>query len=873
MFDFQDSRVNEKKRKDCTVFDPILFSSNSEICDIYFLLDNIIPNKVLNDLKNFMKSSFPYINYKVLTCFPFKLSEKDFKKNIIDLYLYEKIDLHSYIPDWSKVITVGRAIHSISGSDLNIEGFYDTILWKTSFFAPEIKSQIFPIPHIYSWLGKDTFENFFTLKQIKIASEYKLQKIRLPQPKLILVENPNEHLEQWKSYNGVTAWDLETKTLDPWDPEGKVICLTCAYESELKEYKAYYLPFDKIDTNLLAEWFKTKKLVGNNLKYDVKWQRVKHNIPRECVQIFWDNMKGSHAINEMQYNSLKSDAWLYSFFGGYDLELELYKIKYPKCKNDYSKIPQSIMFPYATMDALVSLICYKRQQLEIDELDKKCPTTTGWSIRRVLEEVSFPAINMFADIEINGMCYDWDKLDIISKDFHDKIEEKKKEVYRVLGMPEDMNIDSGDQLGKFLEEKGWENPGRSQKGFYLTGEDSMLYWKKKGHKEVDLINEYTSLKTVYKTYLGNKEENTGYYQYRKSDNKLHGNFSVSMADSWRGKGYDPNLQNIPSHGELAKIIRSLFSAPSEDYLISENDASGLQLRIGAVMSNDQQMRDIFTKYGGDMHSITARNLFRPDMTLEEFMSRKKEEAIAETRYSAKAVNFGFEFGQVAYSFSSTLKKTWSFETAKKYVQENKLIARQRRIYANEVEKIDSNKEIFDREVAIDDALEFSYYLTASESIRKKFFETYPGLQQWIKDSIDFGVKNGYSPSMWGPIRRTPYLVYQGKNDDKARIKNYENITANSPVQNWENLYMMYNMVRVHKDIINYNLKSYLIGNVHDSAISYIHKTELDIMKDIFVKYFHEEIPELMKGIPFILEGGYSDYYKDEYWHVTENKWF
>jgi len=229
LFDFQDSRVNEKKRKDCTVFDPILFSSNSEICDIYFLLDNIIPNKVLNDLKNFMKSSFPYINYKVLTCFPFKLSEKDFKKNIIDLYLYEKIDLHSYIPDWSKVITVGRAIHSISGSDLNIEGFYDTILWKTSFFAPEIKSQIFPIPHIYSWLGKDTFENFFTLKQIKIASDYKLQKIRLPQPKLTLVENPNEHLEQWKSYNGVTAWDLETKTLDPWDPEGKVICLTCAY--------------------------------------------------------------------------------------------------------------------------------------------------------------------------------------------------------------------------------------------------------------------------------------------------------------------------------------------------------------------------------------------------------------------------------------------------------------------------------------------------------------------------------------------------------------------------------------------------------------------------------------------------------------------
>jgi hypothetical protein len=191
------------------------------------------------------------------------------------------------------------------------------------------------------------------------------------------------------------------------------------------------------------------------------------------------------------------------------------------------------------------------------------------------------------------------------------------------------------QFGKFLKSKGWENPGLSKGGYYLTNEASMTYWKKKGHKEVDLINEYTSIKSLYKTYIGSKEDNSGYFQYRKSDNKLHGSFAVMLADSWRGKSYDPNLQNIPSHGDLAAIVRANFSVSSPDYYISENDASGLQLRIGATMSQDQKMIEIFTKLSGDMHSVTAQGVLRQDLTLEEFLARKKEPEIKETRFTAK----------------------------------------------------------------------------------------------------------------------------------------------------------------------------------------------------------------------------------------------
>jgi len=868
LFDFQNDTINEKKFGSNKEIDPILVPNDNP--DLVFLIDTPIAGKHLSEFKNYMKGNFPNVSYTLVSVLSFDPSKEDLKRDLTNLYLYESINLEKFIKPWSKVITIGRALYSITGDDLSIEGFYDTILWDTSFFDPKTKSRIFPVPFLSSWIGKDCFEDFFTKKQIQLAHDFTVQKIRIQKPRLELVENSFEFFTKWLSYDGITAFDLETKSLDPWSETGRIICLTVAFECEVKELKAYYIPFKNIDTELLNRFFSNKKLIGNNLKYDVRWLRVKAGVQRENIQIFWDNMKGSHAINEMQYNSLKSDAWLFTTFGGYDIDLEKYKIKYPKCKEDYSLIPFSVMFPYATMDALVSLLCYIEQQKKIDELDVKCHITNGWSIRKAIEDVYIPALNMFSDIEIAGMNYDWDKLEKTSIEFKQKLDAKKKEVEIALGVPPGVDIDSGMQFGKFLKSKGWENPGLSKGGYYLTNEASMTYWKKKGHKEVDLINEYTSMKSLFKTYIGSKEDNSGYFQYRKSDNKLHGSFAVMMADSWRGKSYDPNLQNIPSHGDLAAIVRANFSVPSTDYYISENDASGLQLRIGATMSQDQKMIEIFTKLSGDMHSVTAQGVLRQDLTLEEFLARKKEPEIKETRFTAKAINFGLEFGMGAYTFANQLKVEWSLEKAKDYVHKNGLKVRQEKIYKNELAKID---EAQDKDVAIQDALEFSFFLASSEDIRRKFFEVYFGLEQWHSTQHEFAREHGYIQSLWGPIRRTPFLIYEGSDDDKGRIKNYENIVLNSPVQNWEVMYMMYNMSRLHKEIKEKGLKSYIVGNVHDSCISYIHKDEKEIMKELFIKYFHQDIPEVMLGIPYILEGSLSDYYAGEYWHVTEQPWF
>lgn len=883
LFSFQSDIIDSKKFKTATEINPVLFS-NSENPEIYFLVEHSPSPKGLRDLQAYIEGNFS-LTYKIISCLPFKPSEKDLKKAIIELYGLNSIDLSKYIKPYSKVITIGRALYGITKSDdLTIDGFYDTIQWKTSFYAPDIKSQVFPVPFMNSWLGKDTFENYFVKKQVEIALKHTITPSRSPKPNLELVNDCDAFLDKWMDYDGVTAWDLETKRLDPWSADGRIICLTLAFQSEIKDLKAYYLPWNKINIAKLNQFFHNKKLIGNNSKYDVKWSILKGGIERDNLEIFWDNMNGSHAINEMQYNSLKSDAWTLTPFGGYDLELELYKIRYPKCKEDYSLIPQSVMFPYATMDALEALLSYNAQLIEISLLDSLCPLDNGWSIMRALREVTIPAINMFVDIELSGMFYDWNKLKKLSDELIEEIARRRNEIHSLLNIPQYINIDSGDQLGRFLESIGWEDPGRSEKGLYLTNVDSWIYWKKKGHKEVDLIEQYVECVTIMKTFVGvekdEKGKPTGYYQYRKSDGKLHGNFAVMMAGSCRGKSYDPNLQNVVKNSTvklkgvlLHERVRECFCVPDGDYVLSENDASGLQLRIGATLSKDKTMHDIFNKYGGDMHSITGNQIFCPEIPLDVFLSKKKDKPYKDYRKKAKGANFSLEFGSAAFAFAkSTLMSEWSLDEARDYVYTYKLIDRQKKLFQILCKDLEENPDIKDRKCFIQDQLDFSFYWASAEDIRTKFFKTYEGLAQWHKDVDAFATKHGYVQSVWGPIRRLPQLTYQGKGDNKGDIKNLYNIAKNSPVQTFESFYMQSNGVKVHKFIKDNKLKSYLIGNVHDSFISYIHRQEMSVMQKSFTDSFHNHI-DLMGDIPYLMEGSFCDYSLGEWWGVKEQSWF
>lgn len=98
---------------------------------------------------------------------------------------------------------------------------------------------------------------------------------------------------------------------------------------------------------------------------------------------------------------------------------------------------------------------------------------------------------------------------------------------------------------------------------------------------------------------------------------------------------DPNLQNIPSHGETGDEIRKLFIAKS-GYLIVNCDYSQLELRILAHYAKDWDFIESF-KTGGDPHQQTA-------------------DLVGVERSIGKTLNFAWAYGAGPSKLADTIEK-------------------------------------------------------------------------------------------------------------------------------------------------------------------------------------------------------------------------
>ena len=73
-----------------------------------------------------------------------------------------------------------------------------------------------------------------------------------------------------------------------------------------------------------------------------------------------------------------------------------------------------------------------------------------------------------------------------------------------------------------------------------------------------------------------------------------------------------NVNQIPSKGEIGKIIRSAF-IPKKGYKIVGGDYSGMELRIIAEFSKDPLWVDAFNT-GKDLHSVLCAKTFNIDIS-------------------------------------------------------------------------------------------------------------------------------------------------------------------------------------------------------------------------------------------------------------------
>lgn len=848
---------------------------------LYVVIDEYIHEDECYRLKNFIEDTLTEkINLKII--YPFKrlLNPNELEKNIGVTIKKNRIDLSSFIPEGSNILSIGRGIYTLTNgnTDIMVDAFYDTKFNLSFFFNPETKSYVFPVDDYYEILNKDCYKKYFAKEQIKECRK-KIGKINYdePDPIKIFVHNVNNFLNEHKDYADIMAIDTESSGFN--FQTDKLGCVTISFDG----IKGYYLRWKDIENNGIEkfnEFIKNKKLILANAGHDIRFLHFR-GITNHFV--YADTWALGHFLNEMRRNNLKAHAWFYTTLGGYDDALDDYKKKYKNLKS-YLDIPEDLLSDYATLDAIVTMRIFKRMNKQLNWISKmpifQYPqytlATAFWNIR-------MPAARDFLQVELDGLKINKTKVREVAGHIKKALTFLDRQIYKELGFvpklklkdiwndkeeefvseesavgflfdsysdENELNISSNEQLGIKLEQMGWPCHGRAKpksgesEGVYLVNTDTLRAWKNSGYKLAGLIIKKHEFETLNKNFIGTEKEGNGIWKNLYPDGKVHGKFFIMLANSTRSRSKMPNLQNFPARGWKAKWVRKIFEPDSKDFNFLSVDYSGLQMYIATIMSGGDNMRRVIQEHGGDFHTVTAHSVFysKDGFSLDYCFKLKKEDNadFKDIRFFSKSVNFGFLFLGSEFTFlNNNLNDPdngWSDEEVMTYVESNKDI-----------------EIISDYKTGKPD-----YRLSVSKDIRKKFFETYPELKEFAEKQIEFARKNGYVISPHGVIRRLPQLKYRGKHDSKKITSNLESISINSPVQAVESYVIQRAMININKGIRERNYKSRLFGFIHDAEEFMIHQDDVGFIK--LVKEESERMYPEYLGIKLEIEGNEADYF-------------
>lgn len=295
---------------------------------------------------------------------------------------------------------------------------------------------------------------------------------------------------------------------------------------------------------------------------------------------------------------------------------------------------------------------------------------------------------------------------------------------------------------------------------------------KKGYStSIDILeklkNDHPIINKIIEYRLINKLYTTyieGLKNYILEDGKIHTIYTQTLTRTGRLSSIDPNLQNIPVRNEYGKMIRKAFY-PSENSVILSGDYSQVELRLLAHMANIESLRDAFIN-NVDIHTKTASDIMKKDIN----------EITSNDRRIAKAVNFGIIYGISKYGLAENIG------------------------------------------ISIKEASDFI----------DKYYETYPGIKEYMNKTIGQAYLDGYVKTLMGRIRTIPEL-----NDKNKIIKQTgERIALNTPIQGTSADIIKLAMVNISKEFKKQNIKSKMILQVHDELVFDCLKDELDKVIEI-----------------------------------------
>jgi DNA polymerase-1 len=255
--------------------------------------------------------------------------------------------------------------------------------------------------------------------------------------------------------------------------------------------------------------------------------------------------------------------------------------------------------------------------------------------------------------------------------------------------------------------------------------------------------------------------------------RVHTSYALAATPTGRLASSEPNLQNIPVRTEEGRKIRKAFVAEKGKQLVSA-DYSQIELRLLAEIGDVPQLKKAFRE-NLDIHAMTASEMFGVPV----------KDMPGEVRRRAKAINFGIIYGISAFGLANQLG-----------------IGRE----------------------------EAAAYI-------KKYFERFPGIQDYMEETKKFARANGYVATLFG--RK---CHYPGIKDQNPSVRGFnERAAINARLQGTAADIIRRAMVRMDGALAGAKVDAKMLLQVHDELIFEV--AEKDVKKTLpVVKKVMEEAP-------------------------------
>lgn len=267
----------------------------------------------------------------------------------------------------------------------------------------------------------------------------------------------------------------------------------------------------------------------------------------------------------------------------------------------------------------------------------------------VFEQIELPLRPVIEAVNATGITLDSAYLQSLSKTMHAELSQLEVAIYGYAEVA--FNINSPKQLGEILFTKLALKPKNQKKtaGGQLSTKESELEKLKDEHPIIPAILRYRELQKLVSTYTDTLPAQVS------EDGRIRTTFLQTGTVTGRIGSKDPNLQNIPVRTEESVAIRRGFVA-SPGYTMMGIDYSQIELRIAAILSQDENLIEIF-KRGEDVHTGVAVRVF----------GVVADAVTKEMRRKAKVINFGILYGMGVNALRANLGGETKREEAQEFL--------------------------------------------------------------------------------------------------------------------------------------------------------------------------------------------------------------